>query len=481
MVDLVPLAQAAQDADGVLDRGLGDEHRLEAPLERRILLDVLAVLVQGRRPDGVQLAAGEQRLEHVGGVDRTLGRARADHRVQLVDEEHDAALGVGDLLEHRLEPLLELAAVLGPGNEGPHVEGDQTLVVESLGDVAAYDALGQAFHDRGLADARLTDENRVVLGPAREHLDDPADLFVAADDRIELGAAGQRGQIAGVAFERLILPFGMLVGHPVRAADRGQRAVEPVLADPVFGQQAGRRGGALLGRQGQEEVLGADVLVGQALRLAARGGQDAVKAGGRGRGCAARRRRQPIQAGASGGGQGCRIHRELLQQRRHYAFMLLDQGQQQVLRLDLRMPPCSASCWAATTASWAFSVSRLMFMAMVLESSTACVLPCSRQTDQLAQMLQLPQEAAMPAAPAQRISAGERPEPLYRIRHREQVPHAGEVDPALVDQMLDERRRSICSSSRSACCRPCGRGAPVRDARTCGGSADACPAGAKPC
>ena len=244
VVDLVPLAQAAQDADGVLDRGLGDEHRLEAPLERRVLLDVLAVLVQGRRPDGVQLAPGEQRLEHVRGVYRALGRARADHRVQLVDEEHDAAVGVGDLLEHCLQPLLELAAVLGAGDEGSHVEGDQTLVLESLGDVSAHDALGQPLHDRGLADPRLTDEDRVVLGPAREHLDDPPDLFVPADDRIEPGAAGQRGQIAGVALERLVLPFGMLVGHPVRAADGGQRLVEPVLAHPVPGQQARRRGGA---------------------------------------------------------------------------------------------------------------------------------------------------------------------------------------------------------------------------------------------
>ena len=32
------------------------------------------------------------------------------------------ALGVGDLLEHRLEPVLELAAVLGPGDQRAHVQ-----------------------------------------------------------------------------------------------------------------------------------------------------------------------------------------------------------------------------------------------------------------------------------------------------------------------------------------------------------------------
>ena len=76
VVDLVALAQAAQDRDRLLDRRLVHEHRLEAPLERGVLLDVLAVLVERGRADGVQLAAGEHRLEQVGGVHRALGRAR---------------------------------------------------------------------------------------------------------------------------------------------------------------------------------------------------------------------------------------------------------------------------------------------------------------------------------------------------------------------------------------------------------------------
>ena len=48
-----------------------------------------------------------------------------DDRVQLVDERDDLALGVGDLLEHGLQPLLELAAVLGPGHHGAEVERDR--------------------------------------------------------------------------------------------------------------------------------------------------------------------------------------------------------------------------------------------------------------------------------------------------------------------------------------------------------------------
>ena len=145
-------------------RRLADEDRLEAPLQRGVLLDVLAVLVERGGADAVQLAARQHRLEHVRGVHRALGRARADDGVQLVDEQDDLAGRVGDLLEHGLQALLELAAVLGAGHQRAQVQRDDALVLEPLGHVAAHDALGQALDDGGLADARLADQHRVVLG-----------------------------------------------------------------------------------------------------------------------------------------------------------------------------------------------------------------------------------------------------------------------------------------------------------------------------
>ena len=101
VVRLVALLQAAQDRDRVRNGRLADEDGLEAPLEGRVLLDVLAVLVERRRADRAQLAAGEHRLQQVRRVDGALGRAGTDDRVQLVDEEDDLALGVLDLLRGR--------------------------------------------------------------------------------------------------------------------------------------------------------------------------------------------------------------------------------------------------------------------------------------------------------------------------------------------------------------------------------------------
>ena len=91
VMNLVPLAKPAQDADGVFDGRLVDHHRLEPPLERGVLLDVLAILVERRGADRMKLAAREHRLQHVRRVHRSFRRAGADDGVQLVDEEDDLA------------------------------------------------------------------------------------------------------------------------------------------------------------------------------------------------------------------------------------------------------------------------------------------------------------------------------------------------------------------------------------------------------
>ena len=150
--------------------GSGRSRRSRAPrrapagiaLERGVALEVLAVLVERRRADGLDLPARERRLEDRGSVDRALGGACADEVVQLVDEQNDVA-ALGDLLHHLLQALLELTAVLRPGDERREVERVDLLALEDLRDLARGDARGEPFDDSGLADARLADEHRIVL------------------------------------------------------------------------------------------------------------------------------------------------------------------------------------------------------------------------------------------------------------------------------------------------------------------------------
>ncbi len=75
--------------------------------------------------------------------------------------------------------------------------------------------LGQPLGDGRLADARLADEDGVVLRPAAEHLDHAADLVVAADDRVELAPTGEFGEVASEPLQRLILLLGVGVLGPL--------------------------------------------------------------------------------------------------------------------------------------------------------------------------------------------------------------------------------------------------------------------------
>ena len=265
MVKLVLLLQPAQDRDGVRNARLADEHGLEAPLQRRVLLDIFAIFVERRRADAVQLAARQRRLQQIARVHRAFGFAGADERVHLVDEQDDLAGGLLHLVEHALQALLELAAIFRAGDQRAHVERQQALVLDAVGHVAVGDAQREAFGDGGLADARLADQHRIVLGPAGEHLDRAADFLVAADDRVELAFARRRGEVARIFLQRVVAVLGALRVGGAAAAQLLDRGVE-VLRREARLLQRGADVGALGQRHRQQDALDGDVAVAGLLR-----------------------------------------------------------------------------------------------------------------------------------------------------------------------------------------------------------------------
>jgi hypothetical protein len=222
-------------------------------------------------------------------------------------------------------------------NSPRYFEADDALVLEAFGHVAADDPLRQPFDHRGLAHAGLADQHRVVLGPARQHLDDAADLLVAADHRIELVLARQRRQVAAVALERLVLALGVLIGHALAAAHRDQRVEHAIVGDAMPRQHFGAGRPAGFADQRQQQVLGADELVLEAGQFAFRLLQDAAeprREAGVGRAVGLGELvQQLLDVGAHDG----RIDLQLAQDVGHDAARLRDQRRQQVLRIDLRM------------------------------------------------------------------------------------------------------------------------------------------------
>ena len=158
-------------------------------------------------------------------------------------------------VEDGLQPLLELAAVLRAGEHRADVERPDALALQALGNVAGDDPLREALDDRGLADAGVADQHRVVLRAAREHLDHAADLLVAADHRVELPALGSLGQVAAELLQRLVGALRILRGDALAAAHVLDSREQLVARDGV---------------EREQQVLGRDVVVLELLRLVRR-------------------------------------------------------------------------------------------------------------------------------------------------------------------------------------------------------------------
>jgi hypothetical protein len=94
---------------------------------------------------------------------------------------------------------------LVPASKRAHVERVDLRLGEDLGHVALGDAPCQAFRNRGLADAGLAHEQRVVLAPAAQDLDDALDLVFAADQRIDLAVLGELVEVLRELLERRCL------------------------------------------------------------------------------------------------------------------------------------------------------------------------------------------------------------------------------------------------------------------------------------
>ncbi len=142
-----------------------------------------------------------------------------------------------------------------------------------------HDGLCQALDDGGLADAGLADQHRVVLGAAGEHLHDPLDFLLAADDGVELALHRGGGQVASELVEHQ--RSGGVARLAAAAAGAGLRSLlalvaaqqlDDLLAHPgQFGTQFHQHlgGDALtLTNQAEQNVLGADVVVAELQRLA---------------------------------------------------------------------------------------------------------------------------------------------------------------------------------------------------------------------
>ncbi len=135
--------------------------------------------------------------------------------MDLVDEQ-DRVRVLLQLRDHRLQALLEIAAVFGAGDQRAEIQRPHGAVFQYRRHVTLDDALGQPFGQRGLAHAGFADVERIVLAAAAQHLDRALDLLGAADQRIDLALLGQLVEVVGVLGQRIALAvaaFFFLLGR----------------------------------------------------------------------------------------------------------------------------------------------------------------------------------------------------------------------------------------------------------------------------
>ena len=198
--------------------------------------------------------------------------------MHFVYEENDFTLAGLNLFEHGFEAFFELSAVLSACDERAHVERDDAFVLQALGHIASNDPLCEAFDDRGLADARLAYQHRIVLCAPRQDLNDSANLVVAPDDRVELALFGHLGQIAAVPLERFVGRLRILRRDPLMAAHLNQRFFNSIASSARSFENPSCRSAFF--NYGKEQMLDAHVIVFELPGFVFRGNKSLVQPGG---------------------------------------------------------------------------------------------------------------------------------------------------------------------------------------------------------
>ena len=186
--------------------------------------------------------------------------------MQLVDKQDDPPFLLAQLVEHRLQALLELTAELGTGDQRAHIQRQQALVLKTIGHLAIDDALSQALGNRRLAHARLTDQHRIILGAALQHLNGATDFVVTTDHRVKLAFFGALGQVDGVLIQSLAIFLDVRVIHRIATAQIGHGIFQRFAADALTKQQLAQL--SVLIHRSQQHQLAGDKLVAFLLRQA---------------------------------------------------------------------------------------------------------------------------------------------------------------------------------------------------------------------
>ena len=221
---------------------------------------------------------------------------------------------------------------LAPATIEAQVERDDPLGLEAFGNIAVGHPPGQALDDRGLAHPGLPDQDRVVLGASGEDLDDPADLVVPPDHRVETALASLGREITPVLLEGVECGLGVIGSDPLIASQGLQRLEDRRGVEPTGSQ--GLTGGTGVLGQSEKEMLDRQIVVAQIGAVPVGLGQDPIQIRGSAHLCVAVHLRLTIQDLLDRPPQLHRSQPETIENRVDDSLGLAEQGEGEMRRLD---------------------------------------------------------------------------------------------------------------------------------------------------
>jgi hypothetical protein len=212
--------------------------------------------------------------------------------VDFVDEQDGVGV-VLQLLDHLFHPFLEVAAIAGAGQQRSHVEAEDGRLGQHLRHLVTDDLARQALGDGGLANARITHEQRVVIVAPTQDLDAALDLDGAADEGIDLTLPGLLVEVDAIGLESLAAGldlglFLLVAGALGRPRYRRARLLGDAMGDEVDGVVTGHLlllqevGGVAfaLGEYGHQNIGPGDVVASRRLHVDHRALDDSLETGG---------------------------------------------------------------------------------------------------------------------------------------------------------------------------------------------------------
>ena len=128
---------------------------------------MLAVFIQRGCAHTVEFTARQCGFQQIGCIHRAIGFARAHQRVHLINEQDDIARsGRAPRTEQPSAVLRTRRGIWPRQSRHPMSSDNSCLVAQAFRHITIDDAQCETFGDGGLADTRLTDQNRIVLGAA---------------------------------------------------------------------------------------------------------------------------------------------------------------------------------------------------------------------------------------------------------------------------------------------------------------------------